>query len=58
MRELGSGCIHLYLYSLARRPITTISGIQRLRTAGYKQSAEKWDSDSDSDESDEEDLKV
>ena len=30
----------------------------KLQTAAYKQAAEKWDSDSDSDESDEEDLKV
>jgi hypothetical protein len=30
----------------------------KLQTAAYKQSSEKWDSDSDSDESDEEDLKV
>ena len=27
-------------------------------TAGYKPKVEKWDSDSDSDETDEEDLKV
>ena len=30
----------------------------KLPTASYKQKVEKWDSDSDSDESDEEDLKV
>ena len=30
----------------------------KLQKAGYKQSAEKWMSDSDSDETDEEDLKV
>jgi predicted esterase len=31
---------------------------RKLQTAGYKQEAEKWDSDSDSDVSDDEDLKV
>ena len=30
----------------------------KLQGAGYKQAAERWDSDSDSDETDEEDLKV
>ena len=30
----------------------------KLQTAGYKQEAEKWDTDSDSDASDDEDLKV
>ena len=30
----------------------------KLQEAGYKQAVEKWYSDSDSDESDEEDLKV
>ena len=30
----------------------------KLQKASYNQAAEKWDSDSDSDESDEEDLKV
>ena len=30
----------------------------KLQKAGYNQAAEKWDSDSDSDESDEEDLKM
>ena len=30
----------------------------KLQKAGYKQKVEKWDSDSDSDETDEEDLKV
>ena len=30
----------------------------KLQSAGYKQSVEKWDSDSDSDETDDEDLKV
>ncbi len=30
----------------------------KLQMAGYNQSAEKWDSDSDSDETDEEDLKM
>ena len=29
-----------------------------LQDAGYKQKAEKWDTDSDSDSSDEEDLKM
>ena len=28
----------------------------KLQAAGYKQAVEKWDSDSDSDESDDEDL--
>ena len=31
---------------------------QKLQKASYKQKSLKWDSDSDSDESDEEDLKV
>jgi hypothetical protein len=31
---------------------------QKLQTAGYKQAVEKWDTDSDSDSSDEEDLKM
>ena len=30
----------------------------KLQTAGYKQAVEKWDTDSDSDSSDEEDLKM
>ena len=30
----------------------------KLQAAGYKQAIEKWDSDSDSDASDDEDLKV
>mgnify|MGYP007078393931 CR=1 FL=1 len=30
----------------------------KLQDAGYKQKAEKWDTDSDSDSSDEEDLKM
>ena len=30
----------------------------KLQTAGYEQKVVKWDSDSDSDASDEEDLKV
>ena len=30
----------------------------KMQTAGYKPKVEKWDSDSDSDETDEEDLKV
>ena len=30
----------------------------KLQTAGYKQAFEKWDTDSDSDSSDEEDLKM
>ena len=30
----------------------------KLQKAGYHQAAEKWDSDSDSDESDEDDLKM
>ena len=30
----------------------------KLQKAGYHQEAEKWESDSDSDESDEEDLKM
>ena len=30
----------------------------KLQKAGYKQEAVKWDSDSDSDETDEEDLKM
>ena len=30
----------------------------KMQTAGYKAKLEKWDSDSDSDETDEEDLKV
>ena len=29
---------------------------RKLQAAGYKQAVEKWDSDSDSDESDDEDL--
>ena len=32
--------------------------IWKLQKASYHQAAEKWDSDSDSDESDEEDLKM
>ena len=31
---------------------------QKLQSASYRQQAAKWDSDSDSDETDEEDLKV
>ena len=31
---------------------------EKLTNAGYKQKVEKWDSDSDSDSSDEEDLAV
>ena len=30
----------------------------KMQTAGYKAKVEKWDTDSDSDETDEEDLKV
>ena len=30
----------------------------KMQTAGYKPKVEKWDTDSDSDETDEEDLKV
>ena len=30
----------------------------KLQNVGYKQAVEKWDMDSDSDESDEEDLKM
>ena len=41
---------------MSMRRCTSTEG--KLQAAGYKQAIEKWDSDSDSDASDDEDLKV
>ena len=41
----------------ARAPQAAAAALP-METAGYKPKLEKWDSDSDSDETDEEDLKV
>ena len=53
----GIQCIHhLYHINIPSQPST--SATSKLQKAGYKQAVEKWESDSDSDASDEADLAV